>query len=100
MTCPDCGYDRASEGSRFCPDCDAALHTAPQPVPGIRITQDVGQVGGGKVVGLVRREPGAHLPGHRGAGNRQEHDHGLAGFGQHTLEPQGTSVQCGVQSHR
>jgi len=52
MDCPQCGYDRVPEGARFCPECGGAIPTPPQPGAHVAVTQDVGTVTGGRVVGV------------------------------------------------
>ena len=57
ISCPKCGYENLPEKAGFCPECDAALITVPKPVPTpsaahIEVTQEVGTVEGGQLVGV------------------------------------------------
>jgi len=52
ITCPKCGYENLPEKVRFCPECGAAILAAPQPAAQVEVTQKVGSVEGGRVVGV------------------------------------------------
>ena len=52
MDCPQCGYDRVPAGARFCPECGGAISTPSGPAAHVAVTQDVGAVAGGRVVGV------------------------------------------------
>jgi hypothetical protein len=53
MDCPKCGHDGLPEKARFCSGCGAAIPEAPtRPAARIEVTQEVGSVEGGRVVGL------------------------------------------------
>ena len=52
MNCPKCGYGTVSEGAHSCPDCETAVLTAPKPTAQIEVTQEVGTVEGGQLVGV------------------------------------------------
>ena len=52
MDCPQCGYDRVPAGARFCPECGGAIPTPSRPGAHVAVTQDVGTVAGGRVVGV------------------------------------------------
>src|SRR5215211_4858055 len=60
MNCPRCNHS-ISEWTHFCPDCGAAIVTAPEPLAReasqegaaqIEVSQQVGTVAGGQVVGV------------------------------------------------
>ena len=60
MNCPKCNHS-ISEGAHFCPECGAAIVAAPEPVARevsqgaaaqIEVSQQVGTVEGGQVVGV------------------------------------------------
>ena len=60
MNCPKCNHS-ISEGTHFCPECDAAIVAAPEPVAReasregaaqIEVSQQLGTVEGGQVVGV------------------------------------------------
>src|SRR5215217_6603181 len=52
MNCPKCGQGSLPDGARFCPECGAALLKAQKPAAQIEVTQEVGRVEGGQVVGV------------------------------------------------
>jgi len=53
MNCAKCGYDSVLEGAHFCSECGAAILAAPaKPAARIEVTQEVGSVEGGRVVGV------------------------------------------------
>ncbi len=51
MNCPRCGHG-ISEGTRFCPGCEAAILAAPEQAARIEVTQEVGTVEAGRIVGV------------------------------------------------
>src|SRR5215212_1292137 len=52
MNCPNCGQGSLPDGAHFCPECGAAIPTAKKPAAQIEVTQEVGRVEGGQVVGV------------------------------------------------
>lgn len=53
INCPKCGYEKLPEKAHFCPECGAAIPAAPNnPAAQIEVTQEVGRVEGGQVVGV------------------------------------------------
>jgi len=52
MRCPKCEYDAVPEEARFCPNCGNELPEPKSPLPAIHVTQNVGSVQGGTVVGV------------------------------------------------
>ena len=50
--CPKCGYENLPERVPFCPECEAAILTSPKPTAQIEVTQEVGTVEGGQLVGV------------------------------------------------
>src|SRR4051812_20905880 len=52
MICPKCGYNSGTESTSFCPACEAAIITVPKPTAQIEVTQEVGIVEGGQLVGV------------------------------------------------
>ena len=52
ITCPNCGYNNLPEKVRSCPECGAAILAAAQPVAQIEVSQKVGSVEGGRLVGV------------------------------------------------
>src|SRR3954470_24241401 len=52
MSCPECGYDGLPEGARSCSRCGTVLLTAQNPAAQIEVSQKIGTVEGGEVVGV------------------------------------------------
>ena len=53
INCPKCGYEMLPEKAHFCPECGAAILAAPKnPAAQIEVSQEVGRVEGGQVVGV------------------------------------------------
>jgi hypothetical protein len=52
MDCPKCSRDRVPEGDHSCPECETPILTAPKPAAQIEVTQQVGTVEGGQLVGV------------------------------------------------
>ena len=52
ISCPKCGYDSVPGRANFCPACEAAILKAPKPAAQIEVSQEVGSVEGGRVVGV------------------------------------------------
>ena len=50
--CPKCEYDGIPDEARFCPNCGEKMPEAPKPSTLITVTQEVGSVKGGKVIGV------------------------------------------------
>src|SRR3954452_8047602 len=52
MSCPKCDYGSEAKGTPFCPECEAAIITVPKPTAQIEVTQQVGTVEGGQLLGV------------------------------------------------
>src|SRR3954469_24770964 len=52
MSCPKCSYISGTENTPFCPECEIAIVTVPKPTAQIEVTQEVGTVEGGQIVGV------------------------------------------------
>ena len=52
MNCPKCGQSSVPDGARFCHECGATILTGPNPAAQIEVTQEVGRIEGGRVVGV------------------------------------------------
>src|SRR3712207_5647018 len=52
MSCPKCDHNGGTRSTTSCPECEAATITAPKPTAQIEVTQEVGTVEGGQLVGV------------------------------------------------
>src|SRR3954468_7243600 len=52
MSCPKCDSYDETGSTPFCPECEVATLTSPKPTAQIEVTQEVGTVEGGQLVGV------------------------------------------------
>jgi NB-ARC domain len=52
LSCPKCGSNSETDSTTFCSECEAATITVPKPTAQIEVTQEVGTVEGGQLVGV------------------------------------------------
>jgi len=52
MQCAKCNYDSIPEGASFCPSCGEKIAEPSKPSTQITVTQEVGNVEGGKITGV------------------------------------------------
>ena len=52
MNCPQCDQEGLPEGAHFCLECGAEILRTPKPAAQIEVTQEVGSVEEGRIVGV------------------------------------------------